>query len=113
MLSTLVPVMLGARVMRRTMPDAGACMATDMKPSGSAIVCPRMTSWPSRTTGFAGFPKCWLSGTISTGANGNWRISRSAVSSFISGGCTPCLKVFLRNRSSILRDRHPYFIHRA
>ncbi len=36
--STILPVMLGVKPMRRTVPDAGACIATDMKPFGFAII---------------------------------------------------------------------------
>ena len=58
------PVMLGASAIRRTTPEAGACIATDMKPSARAIRWPRTTSCPSATTGIDGLPMCWTSGTI-------------------------------------------------
>ena len=37
---TMRPLMLGARAILRTRPEAGACIETDMKPSKRAIRCP-------------------------------------------------------------------------
>ena len=82
----ILPLIPGARAMRWITPEAGACIATDTKPSGSAISWPRSTSWPSRTTASAGLPICCDSGTTITGAKGNCFIGRSRVSSFASGG---------------------------
>jgi hypothetical protein len=46
----------------RTVPVTGLCRAVETKPPGSAMISPRITRWPTSTTGFAGTPMCWPSG---------------------------------------------------
>src|SRR5690606_12709449 len=78
----------------------GACIATDRKPSGSAMRWPRRTSWPSPTIGLAGLPMCWTVGTAKDGAKGNCRIGDPRVSDLESGGWMPWAK--LLRRSSLI-----------
>ena len=44
------------------LPLAGLWRVDETKPPGSAITCPRATRSPTRTTGRAGAPACWLRG---------------------------------------------------
>src|ERR1035437_3594513 len=71
-------------------------MGTDMNPSASPSVSPRSTWSPTFTHSSAGLPACCRSGNTSSSAYGIRRIGRWLVSSFSSGGWTPC-----RNPSEI------------
>ena len=67
---SICPLMVATRSIFLMMPDSGACNATEKSPSGSAINCPRVTSWPCLTTGLGARPAFCFNGNISNGAKG-------------------------------------------